>query len=550
MVARSNTQKVADFELMSALRARHADTLGGRLSDLEEVAPAVVELTVSARSARTHSGQHLAWYLANLLGRLEGVVGEVRITIEDVDAAESGCELLPNVDPRRPEGCVALSQALAEVVHLAAPHRVVRIGSPQPPAAWPPSLGARIVRVRIGRVAENRDSANAQKHYDVYTSANGWTAYVGRSEGPECSEESELAFGAHVAAAFAAAEVFRMLRARGDLASGPRSLFFSAWSLQAVSSFESAGSQPAAIVNFEKIGIGPVTLAGVGAVGCAFLLTLWAAGIPATCITAIDGDHVSSTNLNRYVLFGVQDLGRPKASCAANILHRSAANPFVVLPSDRWWAEHIALHTAPIELLVSAVDKNTVRHQLQDALPRVILGGSTNGLRAEVSRYDLALPDSRCLKCNNPPELVETDESLRLRLAELGEQELVAEAEDRDVSVATLRRFVEEIRAGRPGCATLSGPELEKLRRRNGEGMFAVSFVSALAGALLAAQTAREASEVPSALTPPLSRGNVQLWRPAAPVNSPQPATVEPGCWCQQPLVRATAVELAKGLAQ
>lgn len=62
------------------------------------------------------------------------------------------------------------------------------------------------------------------------------------------------------------------------------------------------------------------------------------------------------------------------------------------------------LHSNPPRVLVSAVDTNAARHQLQDALPYIVLGASTHELRAEVDRYDMDDPLSRCLKCDNPVE--------------------------------------------------------------------------------------------------------------------------------------------------
>ena len=565
-----------DDHLAAALRDRHADTLRGALADLD-VMPAVdVELYVSAFDARTRAGQHLAFHLANLLGRLEGVVATVRITV-DVDAMsdERGgvtpsdemttadsegrlVQLLSGVDPRHPTGAPDLSAVLAAAVTLAAPHRM------QPRATGAvvendESEGrARRIRVCVGRPAKRTETTPAEFPRDadiddvsdtVYVAADDWTAYVGREEGPGCDPLAVFPFGAQAAAAFATAEVFRLARAQGALRDGPRQMAYSVWSCSVRSDGRSDGPKGAMLLEGLRSGIPEFTLAGVGAVGSAFLLTLWASGIGVANVVAVDGDAVSTTNLNRYVLFGLDDVRQPKASRAAALLRRvpdagvHPVAPFEVQGIDEWWATYRRAEPAPIRLLVSAVDKNVPRHQLQEALPRVILGGSTHELRAEVDRYTLADPSSRCLKCHNPPEIIETDAAMRERLLAMTRDQLAHEAEDRGVDFDQLRRYVDDLRAGGNGCAILAGPSLEKLRRNPAEGAFAVSFVSSLAGTLLAAQLVREAAGQPL-LTGGKDRANVQFWRPSAPVNAVRATAPQPGCWCADPAVRAGYSEL------
>jgi len=49
------------------------------------------------------------------------------------------------------------------------------------------------------------------------------------------------------------------------------------------------------------------------------------------------------------------------------------------------------------EVVISAVDRNSARHAIQDALPRLILGASTNEMRAQVNLYDVIGPHLICL---------------------------------------------------------------------------------------------------------------------------------------------------------
>lgn len=75
-------------------------------------------------------------------------------------------------------------------------------------------------------------------------------------------------------------------------------------------------------------------LAGVGAVGTALLLTLWAYRPTSGTIRAADSDlkGVDDTNLNRCVPFYWADLGRSKAGVATERL--SGHHGLVIKPTE------------------------------------------------------------------------------------------------------------------------------------------------------------------------------------------------------------------------
>ncbi len=68
-----------------------------------------------------------------------------------------------------------------------------------------------------------------------------------------------------------------------------------------------------------------VLVAGAGALGCAVLTYLVAAGVGT--VRVVDGDVVDNTNLNRQVLYGDIDVGQKKVDAVSNRL--SALNPSV-----------------------------------------------------------------------------------------------------------------------------------------------------------------------------------------------------------------------------
>lgn len=507
-----------------ALRTRHEHTLGGALLTLDGLHATSVVLSASAASARALVGQHLILQLANLLGRLDGVVSSIVLKIDGGDVT-----LCTGVDPWHPDGGASLSAATNAVAALAVPYHVNRVGL----------QAERVLVIRIG----GPSSANNDV-VSIWVAADDWRAFVGRHPGPECAPEADLPFGAHAAAAIAAAEVFKLTRAKGELGQGPRDVVVSTWSLTQVDRAVSPGPTSSALKMSLQRGIPPFTLVGVGAVGSACLLTLWSSGMAVPDATVIDGDTISWTNLNRYILFGIEDHALSKAMRVAALLTRTGDAPFKLRPEYSWWADYRRRNSESIPLLISTVDKNTVRHQLQDALPKIILGASTHSLRAQVNRYDLSHTLSPCLKCHNPPELIETDEAMRVRLTSMDNAAIRVEAIDRGVNEDSLMQYVTELRAGGTGCAIVTGDDLEKLRHADGEGAFSVSFVSALAGTFLAAQLVREVSEREPALSPMRSRGNFQLWRPDGLVNAPQNFQPQANCWCAKPATRAVFAEM------
>jgi molybdopterin/thiamine biosynthesis adenylyltransferase len=337
-----------------------------------------------------------------------------------------------------------------------------------------------------------------------------------------------------------------MVRAADDLAAGPHRLFFSTWDWLHVTSLAAGRPDASALSTLYRTGVTDFTLVGVGAVGCAVLLTLWASAVPLAGARLVDADRISPTNLNRYVLFGFHDLSHFKALRATDLLTRSSP-PFQTRAVTEWWADYRRGDARPVDRLVSAVDTNHVRHQLQDALPRLIYGASTLGMRARVDRYDLGDSGSNCLKCHNRVEVLEADAELRLRLLQLDSEALMLEAVDRGVDAERLACYVEDLRAGGDGCAILAGHDLDKLRRGSGESVFAVSFVSSMAGTLLAAQWLREMAGCEPVLKTGHSKGTFQLWRPAADGNAARLVTPDPDCWCRRPQVRAAYASTWRG---
>lgn len=77
----------------------------------------------------------------------------------------------------------------------------------------------------------------------------------------------------------------------------------------------------------QKLNRARVLVIGAGGLGCQVLQYLVAAGVG--CIGIVDDDSIDETNLQRQILYGVADIGKPKATVAVEKL--SAQNPFCQL---------------------------------------------------------------------------------------------------------------------------------------------------------------------------------------------------------------------------
>ena len=104
-----------------------------------------------------------------------------------------------------------------------------------------------------------------------------------------------------------------------------------------------------------KLKAAHVGVIGAGGLGAPLLLYLTAAGVGT--LTIIDDDVVSLSNLQRQILFGAADLGRPKTEAAAQVLQK--LNP------------HVRIVMRPVRL-----DQSNVRELIEDC--DVVADGSDN----------------------------------------------------------------------------------------------------------------------------------------------------------------------------
>lgn len=492
---------------MEHISHRHEGDLGGRLAPFATARPVEVAVVVTPDTAGVAATQHTAWMLINLLARAIGIVTTVRIVCPPrVSLAGRVVPLADRMLPLR-DALVTGGRAIGAVPVCHSPNplssdMILIVGAKHQLSGIPP--GAR------------------------HITGEGWWGGVGDEPLAFPHSGSDLPFGPYIAACFATAEIFLHSRLPEHAYRHVVEMGWDCWSQ--VATHQPVADAPS---NLSGLTLPRTALAGVGAVGTAWMHTVWATKGVQGKVTVADADRsgVTTTNLNRCTLFGIANLGAMKAPEAARI-----ANDATVT-----WDPHSGqfeeLSTTPT-LLVSAVDTNHSRSALQNRYAPLALSGSTRNLRAEVLR--VGPPGvGACLRCFNPPEPFLADDDLRRRLLGGGESAIQALAAQAEVSEADVRRALE-----RPACNEVGDRILNTLRRQtDGQpSVFAVGFTSVMAGTLLAAETIKLV--LPHPMSAMLNTNNVtfQFLQPTASCNAAAPLGREPRCPACAPDSPATRV--------
>jgi hypothetical protein len=252
------------------------------------------------------------------------------------------------------------------------------------------------------------------------------------------------------------------------------------------------------------------------------MATLWATPGLSGTIAVVDSDArgVSTSNLNRGLLFRRSDIDLQKADVAAA----------AVKGSIDWRPLNGRFESSDVRpsVLVSAVDTNTARDAIQSRYPARTLSGSTRDLRAETmvgGRPGVGA----CLRCHNPLETEVSDAQLRARVEKEGAGVLEELALGLGISVEELQGRLEA-----PGCDAISDRLLTQLRAKYGDdtvpARFAVGFTSAMAGILLAAETLRLVMGGHDGASIEGKRVTFQFRRPDSPVNGSRTYPRDAGC--------------------
>lgn len=319
-----------------------------------------------------------------MLSRLKGVVSEIVLRCPDVPQA-GRIEPLADRSARFVEAVQQGARAIDTV-----------------PVSTRSTAGAPY-RLVVG------PGAAVQEGLRVYGEA--WWGGIAVEEAIQGSGDSALPFGPYMAACLGAAEVFKAARVPPEQFVEPKTVFYSLWKHRPSGVPDRAGPSSVAGVQLAY------ALAGVGAVGCIAVHTLWATPSIVGDVVLADADEtgIDLTNLNRYLLFGRMHVGHPKARAAKQVAHDAAV---------RWSDYEGPLENAPgtHRRILCAVDTNEARRAVQALWPGVLIMASTRDFRAEVVRCD-PRNGGPCARCYNAPENDASDVVLRKEFLHASEDE-------------------------------------------------------------------------------------------------------------------------------
>ena len=134
-----------------------------------------------------------------------------------------------------------------------------------------------------------------------------------------------------------------------------------------------------------------VLVVGAGGLGSPALLYLGAAGVGT--LGVVDGDAVEASNLQRQVIHGEADLGRPKAQSAADAI--VSVNPHVTVRtySRRLTAENVGELLEGYDLILDGSDTFATRALVNQAAVRAempLIAAALSTWEGQISLYDPA----------------------------------------------------------------------------------------------------------------------------------------------------------------
>ncbi len=151
----------------------------------------------------------------------------------------------------------------------------------------------------------------------------------------------------------------------------------------------------------EKLKQSSVLLVGLGGLGTPLALYLAAAGVGR--LGLVEFDQVEESNLQRQVLYGVSDVGRPKLDVALERLREVNPEVELVPHAVRFGVDNAAELVAAYDVVADGSDNFGTRYLVNDAC---VLGGTPNVfgsiLRFEGQLSVFATADGPCYRCLFP----------------------------------------------------------------------------------------------------------------------------------------------------
>ena len=155
-----------------------------------------------------------------------------------------------------------------------------------------------------------------------------------------------------------------------------------------------------------------VLVVGAGGLGCPVLLYLSAAGVGK--IGILDADSVDMTNLQRQVLYKIEDIGSPKATTAASHLAKMNDSIEYEAFKQNLKSENAETFIKNYDIIVDCTDNFTARYLINDycvKLNKPFVYGAIHQFEGQVSVFNfknlagILGPTYRCLFPEQPSDL-------------------------------------------------------------------------------------------------------------------------------------------------
>lgn len=161
----------------------------------------------------------------------------------------------------------------------------------------------------------------------------------------------------------------------------------------------------------ERLRKAKILVIGAGGLGCPAITALAEAG--AGAIGIADGDTAALSNLNRQFLYTPEDIGKPKAECAARWVKRFRPDCRVKTYSYAFGREELQREAQDYDFILSCVDSIETRFQINEfcrTFQIPFADGAIDGMYGTVQAVFSG--KDPCLSCMNPKKLSPKRESI------------------------------------------------------------------------------------------------------------------------------------------
>ncbi len=157
----------------------------------------------------------------------------------------------------------------------------------------------------------------------------------------------------------------------------------------------------------KKIFAGNVLIIGLGGLGCPLLTYLAASGVGK--IGIVDYDKVEVSNLNRQVLFGIDDLGKYKVDQAKKAIKKINKNVIIKCYQKKITTKNIDKILSNFDIICDGTDNFETRYLINDFCrkkKKILISSAISKFDGHLMKFDFR-KKGPCFRCfmPNPPDL-------------------------------------------------------------------------------------------------------------------------------------------------